>query len=94
MKILLDAWVPRQLRNFLNDHTVKNAQESGWGKLQNGALLQAAEPEFDALITSDQKSQIPTEHRRAKTGHSRSTDQRLANPPATQRGDRNQSERA
>jgi hypothetical protein len=26
----------------------------GWGKLKNGVLLQAAEPEFDAFLTSDQ----------------------------------------
>lgn len=54
MKILLDACVPRPLRKFLPDHTVHTAQEKGWGKLKNGALLQAAEAEFDAFITSDQ----------------------------------------
>lgn len=54
MKILLDACVPRPLRKFLPDHTVQTAQEMGWGKLKNGALLQAVEPEFDAFLTSDQ----------------------------------------
>ncbi len=54
MKILLDACVPRPLRIFLPDHIVKTAQEMGWGKLKNGALLQAAEPEFDAFLASDQ----------------------------------------
>ena len=54
MKILLDACVPRPLRNFLSDHTVRTAQEMGWGKLKNGDLLQAAESEFQAFLTSDQ----------------------------------------
>jgi hypothetical protein len=54
MKVLLDACVPRPLRNFLTAHTVKTAQEMGWGTLKNGALLQASELEFDAFLTSDQ----------------------------------------
>jgi hypothetical protein len=54
MKVLLDACVPRPLRNFLTAHAVKTAQEMGWGTLKNGALLQAAEPEFDAFVASDQ----------------------------------------
>ena len=54
MKILLDACVPRPLRQFLATHTVQTAQEMGWGELKNGALIQAAEMEFDAFLTSDQ----------------------------------------
>jgi hypothetical protein len=54
MKVLLDACVPRPVRSFLADHAVKTAQEMGWGKLKNGALLQAAEGEFDAFLTGDQ----------------------------------------
>lgn len=54
MKVLLDACVPRPLRKFLPDHTVQTAQEMGWGELKNGALLQAAESQFDAFVTSDQ----------------------------------------
>ena len=57
MKVLLDACVPRPLRKFLTDHIVQSAQEMGWGQLKNGALLQAAEPEFDAFLTSDQNLQ-------------------------------------
>ncbi|HXI71070.1 MAG TPA: hypothetical protein VNN22_12010 [Verrucomicrobiae bacterium] len=53
MKVLLDACVPRPLRKFLPDHIVQTAQEMGWGQLKNGALLQAAEPEFAAFLTSD-----------------------------------------
>jgi hypothetical protein len=54
MNVLLDACVPRPLRNFLPDHTVRTAQEMGWGRLKNGALLQAVEPQFNAFLTSDQ----------------------------------------
>jgi predicted nuclease of predicted toxin-antitoxin system len=54
MKILLDACVPRPLRKFLAPHTVQTAQEMGWGELKNGELLKAAEPQFDAFVTSDQ----------------------------------------
>ncbi len=54
MKVLLDACVPRPLRQFLPGHTVHTAQEMGWGQLKNGALLQAVESQFDAFLTSDQ----------------------------------------
>jgi predicted nuclease of predicted toxin-antitoxin system len=54
MKILLDACVPRPLRKFLPDHTVRTAQEMGCGQLKNGALLRETEHQFSALITTDQ----------------------------------------
>jgi predicted nuclease of predicted toxin-antitoxin system len=54
MKVLLDACVPRPLRQFLPDHSVHTAQEMGWGQLKNGALLKEAEAQFDAMITTDQ----------------------------------------
>ena len=54
MKVLLDACVPRPLRQLLPDHTIHTAQEMGWGQLKNGDLLQAVEPQFDAFLTSDQ----------------------------------------
>ena len=54
MKVLLDACVPRPLRQFLPGHAVHTAQELGWGKLKNGALLREAETQYDALVTSDQ----------------------------------------
>ena len=54
MKVLLDACTPCPLRKFLPDHTVHTAQEMGWGRLKNGALLQAAELQFDAFVTTDQ----------------------------------------
>ena len=54
MKVLLDACVPLPLRRFLPGHTVRVAQEMGWGQLKNGALLSKAELQFDAFITTDQ----------------------------------------
>jgi predicted nuclease of predicted toxin-antitoxin system len=53
MKVLLDAWMPRPLRRFLPDHTVRAAQEMGWAQLKNGALLKEAESQFDIFITTD-----------------------------------------
>ena len=54
MNVLLDACVPRPLRRFLSGHTVRVAQEMGWGQLKNGALLKEAEVKFDVFITTDQ----------------------------------------
>ncbi len=54
MKVLLDACVPRPLRQFLPGPAVHTAQELGWRKLKNGALLREAETQCDALLTSDQ----------------------------------------
>jgi hypothetical protein len=54
MNVLRDACVPRPLRRFLPGHTVRVAQEMGWGQLKNGALLKEPELGFDAFITSDQ----------------------------------------
>jgi hypothetical protein len=34
-------------------HSVSTAYEMGWTALDNGALLQVAETQFDALITTD-----------------------------------------
>jgi predicted nuclease of predicted toxin-antitoxin system len=53
MRVLLDACVPRPLRRFLPDHSVKAAPEMGWGQLKNGDLLKAAEQQFDVFVTAD-----------------------------------------
>jgi hypothetical protein len=55
MRILLDACVPRTLRNSLSGHEVRTAPEMGWGDLNNGALLDAMAGEFDALVTVDKR---------------------------------------
>jgi predicted nuclease of predicted toxin-antitoxin system len=66
MKILLDACVPRPLRTFLANHTVKTAQEMGWGKLKNGALLRAVEADFDTFISTDKNLKYQQNVRRQR----------------------------
>ena len=41
------------LRGVLIGHLVSTAYEMGWTQLSNGALLRAAETQFDVLITTD-----------------------------------------
>ena len=54
MRILFDQGTPAPLRHALSGHLVLTAFEKGWSDLGNGELLQAAEAEFDLLITTDQ----------------------------------------
>ena len=42
------------LRQLLSGHSVSTAYEMGWSELANGDLLEAAEADFDALVTTDQ----------------------------------------
>jgi hypothetical protein len=53
MRILFDHGTPAPLRRALTTHTVSTAYEMGWAALDNGALLAAAERDFDALVTTD-----------------------------------------
>jgi hypothetical protein len=53
MKILFDQGTPAPLRRALTAHQVSTAHEMGWGELDNGRLLAAAEETFDVLITTD-----------------------------------------
>jgi predicted nuclease of predicted toxin-antitoxin system len=53
MKILFDQGTPAPLRRALTLHSVSTAYEMGWMQLNNGALLRAAEAQFDVLITTD-----------------------------------------
>ena len=55
MRILLDACVPRRLRDSLSGHEVRTAPEMGWGDLDNGALLDAMAGHFDVLVTVDKR---------------------------------------
>jgi hypothetical protein len=54
MRVLLDECVPRKLRNELPGHQVKTVADMKWAGTKNGALLQLASSEFDALVTVDQ----------------------------------------
>jgi hypothetical protein len=53
MRILFDQGVPAPLRRALTDHSVATAYEMGWTQLGNGALLRAADSQFDLFITTD-----------------------------------------
>ena len=54
MKLLFDQGTPVPLRQCLVHHEVSTAYELDWSALSNGDLLDAAEADFDALITTDQ----------------------------------------
>lgn len=54
MKVLFDHCVPKPLRKHLPQHEIRTAYQMGWDGLKNGQLLDAAEVEFDVLLTVDQ----------------------------------------
>jgi hypothetical protein len=54
MLILFDHGTPKGLIRALAGHTIITAQARGWDKLNNGALLDAAEEAaVDLLLTTD-----------------------------------------
>lgn len=55
MLVLFDNNVPRTLaRYLLPHHTITEARARGWGELENGALLDAAETAaFEVFVTAD-----------------------------------------
>jgi hypothetical protein len=54
VKVLLDVCTPVQVRHALATHEVLTAVKMGWGALENGALLRAAEEAgFELLIVCD-----------------------------------------
>lgn len=56
MLILFDHGAPRGLARALVGHTVITAKARGWDRLNNGALLKAAEAAaIDLLLTTDQR---------------------------------------
>jgi len=58
VRILFDQGTPVPLRHYLGQHNVATAEEMGWSRLSNGQLLDAAEKQFDLLITTDQALRI------------------------------------
>jgi hypothetical protein len=55
MRILFDHGTPRGIARALPAHTILTAYAQGWDRLNNGALLQAAEDAaVDVLLTTDQ----------------------------------------
>jgi hypothetical protein len=56
MLILFDHGTPKGLIRALSGHTVITAQARGWDKLNNSALLNAAEEAaVDLLLTTDRR---------------------------------------
>ncbi len=56
MLILFDHGTPKGLIRALTGHTVITAQARGWDKLDNGALLGAAEEAgFELFLTTDRR---------------------------------------
>jgi hypothetical protein len=56
MLILFDHGTPRGLARALPGHTITTARARGWERLNNGALLTAAEAAaVDLLLTTDQR---------------------------------------
>lgn len=53
MKLLLDECVTRYLKRDLIGHDVSTVDEAGFKGLKNGALLRAADGNFDVLVTVD-----------------------------------------
>ena len=54
MKILFDQGTPVAIRNALQGHLVRTANEQGWSTLSNGELLRVAEEAgFEVPLTTD-----------------------------------------
>ena len=54
MRILLDEFVTRKLKQYLTEFDVKTVVEMEWSGLKNGNLMKVAiEEKFDILLTID-----------------------------------------
>ena len=54
MRVLFDKSAPNKLIPHLKGHEVSTAEKQGWGRLENGALLEAAEDAgFEVFFTAD-----------------------------------------
>jgi predicted nuclease of predicted toxin-antitoxin system len=53
VNILLDECTPRLVKKRLPKLNIQTVQEMGWAGLKNGALLAAAESQFDVFVTTD-----------------------------------------
>ncbi|MCP4698289.1 MAG: hypothetical protein GY862_15760 [Gammaproteobacteria bacterium] len=55
-------------KNFDSDFNIVTVSEHGWSGKKNGALLHAAEQEFDALVTMDKGIEHQQNLRRINMG--------------------------
>lgn len=56
MRVLFDKSAPNGLIRHLEGHAVSTAEELGWGRLQNGDLLEAAEKAGSELFLTADKN--------------------------------------
>ena len=66
MRVLLDEHLNWRLaREFSGSYDVRSVRDVGWAETKNGALLRAAEAEFDVLVTMDRNM----EHQQSLPGY-------------------------
>src|SRR5262245_22035385 len=53
MIILIDESLPRYLKRDLTSRDVRTVHEMGWAGVENGALLELAESDFEVFLTAD-----------------------------------------
>lgn len=53
MRVLLDVCMPMRLIELSGDLEVVHSTALGWGQLQNGKLIAAANGHFEVLVTVD-----------------------------------------
>ena len=58
MRVLLDGNLPRTFAALLPGHRVDTVHQRRWSDLDDGPLLDATEPEYDAFVTADQSLQF------------------------------------
>ena len=58
MRVILDGNLPRGLARHLPGHVVHTIHSRRWSDLDDGALLDACAPEYDAFVTMDQSLQF------------------------------------
>lgn len=53
MRVLIDECVDPRVKTLLSDHQPATVYDEGWGALEDGPLLAAAQEKFDVLVTID-----------------------------------------
>jgi hypothetical protein len=54
-RVLVDECVPRPLQPDLTAFDARSVQEMGWAGVKNGALIELAAGQFDAIFTVDRE---------------------------------------
>ena len=61
MRVLIDEQLNWRIARVFSDvHEVCSVRDMGWTGMRNGDLLEAAEQEFDVLVTMDRNMESPT----------------------------------